>query len=111
MSLLLKVVVGAVVAVIGYKVYQSIKVPSKDTPAPPIPIHGPGYWLDGLTDGALLADTKYVDSHGRVWAYGVMGPAAMSTGTPPAIWGFSIVGLTSRSQIASKAEAAKLTPP
>lgn len=105
MNALFKLAIGAVAAFLGYKVYQAIAKPTQPTQPiqPPAPLPGTkvGYWLDGATDGALTSDAKYVDAHGRVWTYGVMGPATMNNGTSV----FSIVGLTSRSQIAAKADA------
>lgn len=111
LNLLLKVVVGAAVAVVGYKAYQAMKPAPKDTPPKDTPPpHGSGYWLDGLTDGVLPSDAKYVDVHGRVWTYGSGGPGTMSHGTSEAtgITTFSIAGLTLRSQIAARADASYL---
>jgi hypothetical protein len=67
-----------------------------------------GFWSDGKVDGALASDTTYTDVHGRVWAYGLPG-AAGATGF---MWTkdaspISIMGLTHRVQIESKADNAK----
>jgi hypothetical protein len=59
------------------------------------------YWSDGLGEGPLKDDTTYTDVHGRVWSYGPVG--YMHSGD----LSISIMGLTSRSQIETKADGAK----